>query len=118
MTAEERTAKESIVAEMEAVPEPILTEVLDFLRFLKATRLPNARTVTVVSSGGEREVALEALKQAIPEIPSNHLIQTPIEQVRRNLIQALSDGGYHSKDAIVELVRDVKREMMAEREDG
>ena len=111
------TSKELILQEMAAVPEPILAEVLDFLRFLKAKRLQAYQTVTIVSPERESSVTLEALKQEIPEISSQiHLAQKPIEQVRQDLTQALSNSGYNSKESIVELVRDVKKDILAERE--
>ena len=111
------TSKELILQEMAAVPEPILAEVLDFLRFLKATRLQNPQTVTIVSPEGELKVALDSLQQEMPEISlQSHLAQNSIEQARQDLTRALSDSGYDSKESIVELVRDVKKEMLAERE--
>jgi hypothetical protein len=110
------TSKELILQEMAAVPEPILAEVLDFLRFLKATRLAaDSPTVTIVSPEGDRTVALDALQQEIPErLSQNHLAPNPVEQVRHDLIQALSSSGYLTKESIVELVRDVKQEMLTE----
>jgi hypothetical protein len=111
------SSKELILQEMAAVPEPILAEVLEFLRFLKAKRLQASPSVTIVSPEGESNVALEVLKQEIPEISLQiHLAQKPIEQVRQDLNQALNNSGYISKESIVELVRDVKKEMLAERE--
>ena len=110
-------SKEQILQEMTAVPEPILAEVLDFLRFLKSKRLQSSPSVTIVSPEEESKVALESLKQQIPEISSQlHLAEKPIEQVRQDLNRALSDSGYNSKESIVGLVRDVKKEMLAERE--
>ena len=109
------TSKELILQEMVAVPEPILAEVLDFLRFLKAKQLQASPSVTVVSPERESSVALEALKQEIPEISSQiQLAQKPIEQVRQDLQQALRNSGCNSKEAIVELVHDVKKEMLTE----
>ena len=111
------TSKELILQEMVEVPEPILAEVLDFLRFLKATRLQTPQTVTIVSSEGETKVALDSLKQEIPEILwQSHLTQNPMEQVRQELILALRNNGYSSKESIIQLVRDVKKEMLAEGE--
>lgn len=46
------TAREQILQEMVAVPEAILAEVLDFLRFLKAKQLQASPPITVVSPGG------------------------------------------------------------------
>ncbi len=36
------STKELLVREAEAMPEPLLQEVLDFLRFLRYSRLPKA----------------------------------------------------------------------------
>lgn len=111
------TAKELILQEMSAVPEPILAEVLDFLRFLKAKHLQTSPSVTIVSPAGESTVALDALQQEIPELSSQiPLARTPIEQVRHDLNRALNSSGYDSNESIIELVRDVKREMLTERE--
>ena len=111
------TSKELILQEMDEVPEPILAEVLDFLRFLKAKRLQASPMVTVVSPEGEATVALEDLKQAIPEISSQlGSAQYPIEQVRQDLNQALINSGYTSKASIVELVRNIKKEIQVERD--
>jgi len=107
------TAREQILQEMVAVPEPILAEVLDFLRFLKAKQLQASPSITVVSPTGESQVAVEALQQEIPEVSAQiHLAQHPIEQVRQDLHQALRNSGYPTKESIVELVRDVKQEML------
>ncbi|MEQ9359752.1 hypothetical protein [Coleofasciculus sp. F4-SAH-05] len=111
------TSKDLILQEMGEVPEPILAEVLDFLRFLKATRLQTPQTVTIVSSAGETKVALDSLKQELPEISwQSDLAKNPMEQVRQELILALRNSGYSSSESIVGLVRDVKREMLAEGE--
>jgi len=111
------TAREQIMQEMVAVPESILVEVLCFLRFLKAKQHRASPSITIVSPEGESNVALEALQQEIPEISSQlHFAQQPIEQVRQDLNQALRNSGYNTKESIVELVRDVKQEMLTERE--
>jgi hypothetical protein len=73
--------------------------------------------VTIISPEGESKVALDSLKQEIPEISlQNHLAQNPIEQIRQDLSRALSGSGYDSKESIIELVRDIKKEMLAEQE--
>lgn len=111
------TVEEQLLQEMSAVPEPILAEVLDFLRSLKSKQLQDSSSVTIVSPTRESTVALEALQQEIPELSSQiHLAQTPIEQVRQDLNRALSDSGYNTRESIVELVREVKQEMLTERQ--
>ena len=48
-------SKEQILQEMTAVPEPILAEVLDFLRFLKSKQLQSSPSVTIVSPFGKAD---------------------------------------------------------------
>jgi hypothetical protein len=110
------TSRDLLLQKTAAVPKPILAEVLDFLRFLQATRLAtDSQTVTIVAPEGESTVALDALQQEVPEqLSQNHLVPNPVEQVRYDLAQALRKSGYLTKESIVELVRDVKQEMSAE----
>ena len=111
------TAREQILQEIVAVPESILVEVLDFLRFLKAKQLQASPSITVVSPAGESQVTAEALRQEVSEVSVQiHLAQSPIKQVRQDLQQALRNSGYITKESIVELVRDVKQEMLMNRE--
>jgi hypothetical protein len=107
------TAKELIVREMEAVPEPVLTEVLDFLRFLKAKRAEPGQQVTVVSAEGEMSVPLTALAAQDPRI-AEQITATPmpVNQMCDELRQALDRGGYTSREHIVGLVREVKQEIL------
>lgn len=42
------STKDSIIREMEQVPEPLLDEVLDFLRFLKAKQIQE-REISILS---------------------------------------------------------------------
>jgi hypothetical protein len=57
------------------------------------------------------------LKQEISTIASQtYFAEQPIEQIRQDLNLALGNSGYTSKDSMIELVRDVKREMQAEQE--
>jgi hypothetical protein len=39
----------------------------------------------------------------------------PLEQFRSEFRQALAESGYHSRDDVVDLVRQVKRELATER---
>ena len=109
--------KELILKEMEAVPESILAEVLDFLKFLKAKRAQPEKQVTVVSAAGETSVSLVTLAAQEPDIASQ-LMATPmsVHQMCDELRQALTQNGYTSREKIVDLVREVKQEMLSERE--
>ena len=49
------TKKELIVKEIEQVPEPLLGEVLDFVRFLKTKRLEEKLEVTLLSESSLRK---------------------------------------------------------------
>lgn len=113
------STKELILQEMEAVPEPVLAEVLDFLRFLKAKQSQPGQQVTVVSAAGEAIVPLAVLAAQDSRI-AEQMTATPlpIEQLRHELRQALDRSGCSSREAIIGLVREVKREMLAERESG
>lgn len=107
------TTKELILQEMEAMPEPVLVEVLDFLRFLKAKRAEPGQQVTVVSVEGEMTVPLTALAAQDPRIAEQIMAtQMPAKQMCDELRQALDIGGYTSREQIVELVREVKQETL------
>ena len=109
--------KELILKEMEAVPEPILAEVLDFLQFLKAKRVSPKKRVTVVSSKGEKSIPLATLATQEPEIAEQLVVEPmPVRQMCDELKQALTQSGYISRENIIDLVQDVKREMLAERD--
>ncbi|MEL6491922.1 MAG: hypothetical protein AAFQ95_18355 [Cyanobacteria bacterium J06621_3] len=109
--------KELTLQEMEAVPEPILAEVLDFLKFLKAKRNQLDKQVTVVSASGEEKVSLAELAMQDPEVAKYlTVVPIPVQQMCDELKQALTDGGYISREEIIALVQDVKQEMLAERE--
>ncbi|PZO09338.1 MAG: hypothetical protein DCF25_21820 [Leptolyngbya foveolarum] len=109
--------KDLILQEMEAVPEPVLAEVLDFLQFLKAKRTLPEKQVTVVSATGENSIPLATLAMRSPEIANPLMAEPmPVRQMCDELKQALTQNGYTSREKIVELVQDVKREMLAERE--
>lgn len=43
------SAKDLIIQELEQVPEPMLEEVLDFLRFLKAKQLQESLEIPILS---------------------------------------------------------------------
>ena len=108
--------KELILQEMEAVPEPILAEVLDFLQFLKAKRTPPEKQVTVVSATGEVSIPLATLAMQEPEIANQLMVEPmPVRQMCDELKQALTQSGYTSREKIVELVQDVKREILTEK---
>ncbi|MBE9059558.1 hypothetical protein [cf. Phormidesmis sp. LEGE 11477] len=109
--------KELILQEMEAVPEPILAVVLDFLQFLKAKRTSSKKQVTVVSKTKEVSIPLALLATQEPEIANQLMVEPmPIRQMCDELKQALTQSGYTSRENIVELVQDVKRERLSEKE--
>ena len=111
------SAKDQILQEMSSAPEAVLSEVLDFLRFLKAKQQQESPAIALVSPEGETQVTLATLQQEIPTLASQMpSAQKPIAQVRRELNRALTNSGFDSKEALVGLVRDVKREMLSERE--
>lgn len=43
------SAKDLIIQEMEQIPEPMLEEVLDFLRFIKAKQLQEKLEIPILS---------------------------------------------------------------------
>ncbi len=87
--------KELILQEMEAVPEPILAEVLGFLKFLKAKRAPSEKKVAVVSAAGEVLISLAMLAMQEPEIANQLMVEPiPVRQMCNELKQALNCGGY------------------------
>lgn len=109
------TTKDLIVQEMEQTPDIILEEVLDFLRYLKQKHQSTA-SVLVISEGRETRVVQEevlgheTLKDQFLRQPLS-----PVEQIQRELREALTAGGYETREQIVDLVQDVKREMLDER---
>lgn len=109
------TTKEQILREMDAVPEPLLAEVLDFLQFLKAKHTQQTKRVTVVSASEEVSMPLSALAEREPHL-AEYITATPLpmSRVHDELNQALADNGYHSREQIVDLVQEVKQEMLAE----
>ncbi|MEL6815951.1 MAG: hypothetical protein AAFP03_14235 [Cyanobacteria bacterium J06598_3] len=111
------TTKELILQEMETAPEPILAEVLDFLKFLKAKRTSPEKQVTVVSAAGEISIPLATLAEQDPVIATQLLVEPmPVRQMCEELKQALTQSGHTSREHIIDLVQDVKREMLSERE--
>lgn len=74
------------------------------------------RQITVVSANGEVTVPISTFVAQVPELANLKPGQVTFEQACRDLRQALKEGGYHSREDIVGLVRDVKQEMQAERE--
>lgn len=106
------TTKELILQELEAVPEPVLAEVLDFLRFLKAKRAQPGQQVIVISDKGETTVPLAVLAAQDPKVAEQIAATSlPVEQMSHEFRQALDRSGYDSRESIVELVREVKREL-------
>lgn len=109
--------KELILQEIESMPEATLVEVLDFVRSLKTKQVEASPHITVVTPTGESVVPLESLPLVLPGRPSSDQPEpVSIAQVRQDLQEALVRSGYDSKEAIAALLRDVKQEMLIERE--
>lgn len=109
--------RDLILQELEAMPETSLVKVLDFVRAIKTEQLSDSPYVTVISSEGESVVSVESLKSKnIDSILSENVATRPIQQIRQELNTALKKSGYCSKESILELVQEVKKEMLTERE--
>ena len=109
--------KALILKEIESVSEPILTEVLDFLISLKAKRTLGKKQISVVSASGEVSVSLETLAMQEPELANQIIAEPmPVKDMCDELRQALDRSEYTTRESIVELVQDVKREMLLEQE--
>ncbi|MEM9087210.1 MAG: hypothetical protein AAGC93_00535 [Cyanobacteria bacterium P01_F01_bin.53] len=79
--------------------------------------MPSDQQVTVVSASGEVSLPLATLAMQEPEIANQLMVEPmPVKQMCDELKQALTQSGYTSREKIVELVQDVKREMLAERD--
>ena len=104
-----------IVQEIADMPPALLEEALDFLRYLKQKHRQE-KSVLVVSKGQETRVAVtevlgsEALKDRFLRLPLS-----PVEQIQQELRAALAAGGYETREHVVDLVQEVKREMFDER---
>lgn len=110
--------KDLLVQEIEHTPDNILEEVLDFLRYLKQKH-QQIKSVVVVSEGQEARVALEDVLGG-DNLQDRFLRQSlsPVDKIQRELKEALAAGGYETREQIVELVQEVKREMLDERLNG
>lgn len=109
--------RDLILQELEAMPETSLVKVLDFVRAIKTEQLSESPHVTVISPEGESVVSVESLKSKnIDSILSEDAATRPIQQIRKELNTALKKSGYCSKESIVKLVQEVKKEMLTERE--
>lgn len=109
------TTQDLIMREMADLPPSLLEEVLDFLRYLKQKH-QQEKSVRVVSEGQETRVDVtevlgsEALKDRFLRQPLSS-----VEQIQRELREALAAGGYGTREHVVDLVQEVKREMLDER---
>ncbi|MEM9009243.1 MAG: hypothetical protein AAGE59_37800 [Cyanobacteria bacterium P01_F01_bin.86] len=109
------TTKDLIAQEMADMPNILLEEVLDFLRDLKQKH-QQTKSVLVVSEGKESRIALEAVLDG--ETLKDQFLGrslSPVDKIQRELKQALAAGGYETREQIIDLVQDVKREMLDER---
>ncbi|MBE9141144.1 hypothetical protein IQ254_28750 [Nodosilinea sp. LEGE 07088] len=103
--------------ELDHTPDSILEEVLDFLHYLKLKQ-QRSKTIRIISTEGESTVALgdAQLAGVFDGTTAWQKPLAPLAQLQQELRQALVESGYSSKESIVELVREVKREMADERE--
>lgn len=63
------TLKELLIQELENVPDPLIVEVLDFLRFLKIKQTHDSQAVT------EARASLTSVSQLEPSLPPNYPLQ-------------------------------------------
>lgn len=104
------TIRDLLLREIEDTPEYILEEILSILRHYKE-RYQQAKTVKVISEGEESIVPLEELFDN--EILKASFLQqslSKVTKVQQELQEALVAGGYETREQIVELVQEVKRE--------
>lgn len=111
------TPKELIMQELDDTSDSILEEVLDFLHYLKLKQ-QRSKTIRIISPEGESTVALGDAQIAgvFDGVTALQKPLAPLAQLQQELRQALVESGYSSKEEIVELVREVKREIADERE--
>jgi hypothetical protein len=111
------TPKELIMQELDDTSDSILEEVLDFLHYLKLKQ-QRSKTIRIISPEGESTVALGDAQMAgvFDGVTALQKPLAPLAQLQQELRQALVESGYSSKEEIVELVREVKREIADERE--
>jgi prevent-host-death family protein len=79
------------------------------------------RSCIIVTSRGKPKAVImgvEAFKTLIgvPDVPEDELMSA--EQFRKEFGEALAEAGYRTREEIIELVREVKREIAAERLQG
>ena len=99
------------------MPEPMLAQVLNWMQSLKAEQLNESPHLTVSSAEGESRVPIESLKdEHLGIVIGRETTTGQIEQVCQELNTALRNSGYCSGASIVDLVREVKQEMLAEQE--
>lgn len=109
------TTQDLIVQEMADLPTPLLEEVLTFLRHLKQ-RHQRTKSVVVVSAGQESTVTLADV-WANELLTDQFLGQSlrPVEQIQQELREALTAAGHNTRSQVIELMQEVKREMLVER---
>ena len=76
------------------------------------------RECVIVTSRGRAKAVLIGVKafEALIGVPDQTRQQAlPLQQLRREFSQALAEAGYTTPDQIVDLVRDVKRQLVEER---
>ncbi len=80
-------------------------------------RASYGREVVVVTSRGRAKAVIlgvEAFEELVGLREYADLELLPLEALREGFRQALAESGYHSRDEIVDLVREVKQEVALE----
>lgn len=111
------TPKDLIIQELDHTPDSILEEVLDFLHYLKLKQR-QSKAIRIISGEEESTVTLGDAEMAgmLDGAIGWQTSLPPLAQLQQEIKQALVESGYSSKEAIVELVQEVKREILDERE--
>ena len=111
------TPKDLIIQELDHTSDSILEEVLDFLHYLKLKQR-QSKVIRIISGEGESTVTLDDARMVgmLDGATGWQRSLPPLAQLQQEIRQALVESGYSSKEAIVELVQEVKREMLDERE--
>ncbi|MEQ8539272.1 MAG: type II toxin-antitoxin system Phd/YefM family antitoxin [Coleofasciculus sp. D1-CHI-01] len=83
-------------------------------------RVNSERELIILTTDGQAKavlLGLEAFEDLLGMREYSQLELVPLHDFQQQFKQALIEAGYDSRDKIVNLVQDVKREMAAERQD-
>ncbi|MBV7335263.1 type II toxin-antitoxin system Phd/YefM family antitoxin [Chloroflexi bacterium TSY] len=81
-------------------------------------RVSKSRECVFVTDDGEPQaviIGMDAFRALLDWRTTSMLPSMSIEELSQQFAKALQDAGYHTEDDITNLVRDVKREIAAER---